>query len=237
MTLIERIETLRKRAGDQIFLEKKRAESTLLQPLLDDARALSEDLSREIEQLRLLKDQGIDVAAPDSAAMACKTLGRLRERFAKENRAEQLTRGRDWGRLNDQIEETCKSLATALRAEWRRVVETAFSGDKPNNLENTLARTAGNERNLQRYREVYGKLNQLSGYRPTERSDFDNIRILARQLKEIHQDFDFNVPDDVKLFLGAVAVDGADLALLTAEVRDWLKQQNTSDHYRIVARE
>ena len=236
MTLIERIQTLRERANGQLSLEEKRNESQRLRPLLDGARKLSESLGREVEQLRLLQDQGISVSVPDSSTAARKTLGRLRERFAKEMRTEQLTRGRDWQRLNEQVLLTCQSLSSALQAEWRRIVETAFSGDKPSNLEQTLASTPKNLQNLRRFQGGYGKLEQFSRSRPTGRADFEQVRDLARQLTEIYQDFDFDVPEDVNRFLRAVADGGADLALLTAGVRDWLEGQDTSSHYRIVAR-
>ena len=228
MTLIERIQTLSKRASSQLALEENRAESGRLQQLLRDARTFSEKLGSEVKQLRLLQDQGISVSAPDGATAARKTLGRLRARFAKEPHAEQLTRGRDWTLLNKQVLLTCKNLSSALDAEWRRVVETAFSGDKPANLADTLARTPGNMRNLDRFRDVYAHLEQYARSRPTGRADFVHVRDLARQLTEIYQGFDFGVREDVKRFLRAVADGGANLELLTPDVRDWLDEYGTS---------
>jgi hypothetical protein len=236
MTLVERIEALRERAEGQSSLEQKRAESGRLQYLLNAARRLSEDLGSQVTQLRMLEDQGIETSAPDSAVAARKTLSKLRERFAKEPRAEQLTRGQDWTRLNEQIQATCRTLASALETEWRRFVGTAYSGESPNNLAGSLASTDGNMANLKRYRDAYAQITQYARSGPRERADFDRVRDLVRQLTEIYQGFDFNVPEDVKRFLRAVADGGANLDLLTAEVRDWLQQQNTGSQYRIVAR-
>lgn len=236
MTLIARIRTICERAENQRSIEEKRAEVDRLQPLLSDARRLSDDLDREVTQLRLLRDQGIHIKTSDKADAARNTLGRLRERFTKETRAENLTRGSDWTLLKRQVQATCEDLASAHQAEWCQFVETAYSGDTPINLRGSLAGTERNLTNLERYGKVYAELNQYARSRPSGRADFERIRDLARQLTEIHQDFDFNVPEAVKLFLQAVAGGGAHLDLLTTEVRDWLRQQSMSDHYRIVAK-
>lgn len=236
MTLIERIETLRQCANGQLTLEEKRAESRRLQPLLSEARKFSEDLGNEVKQIRFLHDQGINISTPDSSIAARKTLSKLRERFAQDPHAEQLTRRQDWTRLKEQLQATRNNLASALDAEWRRFVKEAYRGDAPNNLANSLAGTESNKRNFQLYLDGYNKLNEYARSRPNERADFDSVRELARQLTEIYQRFDFNVPEDVKRFLKAVADGGANLDLLTAEVRDWLQQQNLIGQYRIVAR-
>ena len=63
------------------------------------------------------------------------------------------------------------------------------------------------------------------------------MRLLAEQLEAAAQDFNFDVPEPVKAFLEAVqSVAGAPLDLLTAEVRDWLKANNSFDSYRISAK-
>ena len=88
MTLLKRIETVCKRAKEQHSIEEKRAEVDRLQPLLNEARDLSEELGHEVAQLRFLQDQGISTTTQDKAKAARNTLGRLRERFSKESRAE-----------------------------------------------------------------------------------------------------------------------------------------------------
>ena len=236
MNFIDRIQSLSERANSQRSLEERRAESERLQHLLEEAETLSAVLVVEVEQLRLLRDQDIGVSAPDTTAAARKTLGRLRERFANKRRAEQLTKGQDWNRFHEQVHRTSQDLSSALNTKWRQFVETAFSGDKPRNLESTLARTPLNVENLRQFRDAYSKLEGLLGSHPTRREDFEYVRKLARQLSEIYQNFDFDVPEDVKSFLRAVADGGADLALLTTCVRDWLDEQGTNGDYRIVAR-
>lgn len=236
MTLIARIENICGRAENQRSIEEKAAEVERLQRLLNDARRLEDELGDEVKQLRLLQDQGISMAPPEKAQAARKTLGRLQERFSKDRRAENLTRGRDWTLLKDQVRATCEQLASTLQTEWGHFVQSAYSGDTPSSLKGSLAGTEQNLDNLARYSEVYAALNQYARSRPSERGDFDRVRDFSRQLSEIYQDFDFDVPEAVNRFLRAVAGGGAELELLTSEVRDWLEQHSRSDRYRIVAK-
>jgi len=236
ITLIERIEKLCERATDQFSREESRTESQRLAPLLNDASRFSAILAGTIERLRLFRDQGFSVTTPDKADAARKTLRTLRERFSRDYRAEHLTRGRQWTLLNDQIQETCKELDSSLRTEWRRFVDSAYSGDSPDHVSSVLAATESNLRNLESYRHTYSTLSEYRRKVPASREDFTQVRELARTLGEIYDRFDFSVPDDVKRFLQAVAGGGAGLELLTHTVLDWLHEQNTAGQYRIVYR-
>lgn len=237
MTLIQRIKTLSALAAQQTELEGKQAESKRLQLLLDKAQSMTENLGEEVQQLRLLRDEGISSPTdPTKAEAPLKTLTKLLERFTKERSAESLTRRKYWTRLNEQLDETCKSMAASFKTAWHQFVDTAYSGQSPDDLERSLATTDRNIELLKRYNTVHRQLKNLARTRPNERTDFDQVREFARQLSEIYQGFDFNVPEDVKRFLRAVADGGADLDLLTDGVRDWLQEQKTSGHYRIVTR-
>jgi hypothetical protein len=237
MTLIDRIEVLSERASGLEALDRRRAESAKLQQLLAKVRPMNDKLGTEIQQMRLLHDEGIH-AAPYSISTegARKTLARLINRFNQNRTADSLTKGRDWKRLEDQTQTTCQELTDALKTAWSQFVATAYTGESPSHLERSLAVTDRNLDQLRLYKQTYTQLNGLARSRPQERDDFARVRELARQLSEIYQRFDFNVPEGVKRFLRAVADGGADLDLLTEEVRGWLQQQGSSDHYRIVAR-
>lgn len=237
MTLIDRINGLTERASGLDALDRQRAESAKLQKLLAQVRPMNEKLGTEIQQMRLLHDEGIN-AAPDSssAEAARKTLARLIKRFTENRTADSLTKGRDWKLLDDQAQATYQKLTNALKAAWSQFIATAYTGESPSHLKRSLAVTDRNLDQLRLYEQTYTQLNGLTRSRPQERGDFARVRELARQLGEIYQRFDFNVPEGVKRFLQSVADGGADLDLLTEEVRGWLDQQGSSGHYRIVAR-
>lgn len=239
MTLLERIADLKRRAEDQSGRQGGLDEVQRLQPLLADARLLSRSLGIEVAQLHLLRRQGLplpDAPAHPDAGAALKTLDRLLKRFTDKRRAESLTKGQDWTQFNDLTQKARKAAAVALDQAWRDFVANAYSGDKPTNLEGNLAPTDVNKERLGRYRSAYEELTRLANRRPTGSEDFDRVLELSRQLRELYQGFDFGVPEAVKLFLQAIAKGGADLDLLTDEVRIWLQQQSSIGRYQIVAR-
>lgn len=237
MTLIDRIIGLTERASGLDALDRQRAESAKLQQLLAQARPMNEKLGTEIQQMRLLHDEGINAALDSSSTEAArKTLARLIKRFTENRTADSLTKGRDWKLLDDQAKVTYQKLTDALKDAWSHFIATAYTGEIPSHLERSLAVTDRNLDQLRLYKQTYAQINGLARSRPQERGDFARVRELARQLGEIYQRFDFDVPEAVKRFLQAVADGGADLDLLTEEVRGWLQQQGSSGHYRIVAR-
>jgi len=239
MTLLERIADLKRRAVEQQGRQAGLDEAGKLQPLLDEAKALSQGLGTEITQLHLLRDQGLalpDAPADPDAGAALKPLDRLLTRFTDKRQAESLTKGQDWTQFRDLTQKARKAAATTLDQAWRDFVASAYSGHKPTDLERSLAPTDGNNQRLQHYRSAYNELGTLTRRRPASREDFDRVRELARLLGEIHQGFDFTVPDAVKRFLDAMAAGGADLDLLTDEVRGWLQQQGSTGRYQIVTK-
>jgi len=239
MTLLERIADLKRRAAEQQGRQAGLDEVQKLQPLLADARVLSRGLGIEVAQLHLLRGQGLPLPAEPAGAgarEALTTLDRLRQRFAEQRTADRLTHRQDWTRLKERTETARFRAATALDQAWRDFVANSYSGDKPADLERSLAPTDVNKDRLNRYRTTYQDLNGLAARRPTRREDFDRVHELARQLKELHQGFDFGVPEAVKQFLQAIANGGADLDLLTDEVRRWLQQQGSTGRYQIVAK-
>jgi len=237
MTLNDRINGLTECASGLDALERRRAESAKLQQLLEKARPMNDKLGSEIQQMRLLYDEGIN-AAPNStsAEAARKILARLINRFTEKRTADSLTKGQDWNLLEVQVQTTYKELTDVLKAAWSQFIATAYTGESPSQLERSLAITDRNLDQLKLYKQIYTQLNGLARSRPQERGDFDRARVLARQLSEIYQRFDFDVPEAVKRFLKAVAEGGADIDLLTEEVRGWLQRQGSSGHYRIIAR-
>lgn len=238
MTLLERIADLKRRAAAQQGRQAGLDEASKLQPLLKEAKALSQGLGIEVTQLHLLRDQGLplpDAPADPNGGAALKTLDRLLKRFTEKQRAESLTKGQDWTQFNDLTQNARKAAAHALGQAWREFIASAYSGDKPADLERSLAPTDVNEERLSRYRTAHQELIGLRA-RPPCREEFDRVRSLARLLGEIHQGFDFGVPEAVKQFLQAIAKGGADLGLLTGEVRGWLEQQGSTGRYQIVAK-
>lgn len=236
MTLIERIRDLAERCDGLADLDEKQSESKSLHSLQTDATLLARDLGEQVNISRLLGDQGIECDIPQVAKHALNTLSKLKSRYDKHMRADQLTQGRDWTRFKEQIVSVCNEAEKVNKEKWREFVELAYSGQNPKEVETSLGLTDGNKRNLPLYQNAFMELTRYSRSVPKERADFDRVRDAARQLTEIYQQFDFRVSDSVKRFLKAVGEGGADLSLLTEEVVAWLEENKSTNKYRIVAK-
>jgi hypothetical protein len=112
-----------------------------------------------------------------------------------------------------------------------------FAGEAPATIRDRLARTQDNEDAFERYRGLHQRLQALFQQLPQDAAAIDQVTEVAKELEATAQGFDFDVPQAVKAFLEAVqSVAGAPLDLLTPEVVNWLKANNSLDTYRISAK-
>lgn len=203
---------------------------------------LRDSLGLEVDELKealaaraILAKAGLHVALPASHGGLRKRAQSLRERFEKEPRAEALKRGQVWRTCLEQAGEVAEEIATAVRERWRKHEVEIFSGDAPPVVERLLAPTSANKNALRRYKAAFAELQQLFRSAPQSDADITVARRKAQELADIAKDFDFNVPQEVKHFLETVLSGGAPLGTLTAAVIDWLKENDSYEHYRIVA--
>jgi hypothetical protein len=203
---------------------------------------LRDSLGREVDALNqalaaraILAKAGLQVTLPASHEGLRKRAQSLRERFEKEPRAEALKRGQVWRTCLEQAGETAKEIARAVRERWRAHEAEIFTGDAPSAVDRLLAPTTANRNALRRYKAAFTELQQLFRAAPRSEEDIVVARLKARELEDIARGFDFDVPREVKSFLEAVLSGGAPLGTLTPAVIDWLKKNDSYEHYRIVA--
>jgi hypothetical protein len=94
--------------------------------------------------------------------------------------------------------------------------------------------TESNKKALIEYSQLHGEFKILQREFPADTADINRVKMCAEKLKMVAEKFDFDVPEDVKIFLAAVARGGATLDLLTNEVGKWLNQNQSEMNYRIV---
>lgn len=234
MNLIERIQSLTQRANRYESSEKNIDESRNLQVRFSEVESKEVKLQAALRQMRLFREEGLAPEVDESNFQSSqKSLQIILSRFVKERTAQSLTRGRDWNKLTTSLDESCSNMEKNFKDSWREFVNSAYGGDKPEDLQGSLAQTDANNNVLKQYKEQFKLLQELSRKLTVEKSDFDNVRQIAKKLTDLNGLFDRDVPDSVNKFLQAVASGGAPLNLLTEEVRHWLQEQNSSDQYRI----
>ena len=237
MTLVERINIMKGKVESLKMAKSDMVEANLFQTRLEELRKVAEPLKREVETLVLFRSENFDLTKiPSSVANAVLRITTIRERFATERKAVQLTKGQDWKLMGKYVGETVYEIGEDTKNSWRNFVEQAYSGDHPTKLERIVAPTNTNTNALDRYQKAYENLSKLSRNIPTDREDFDQVKELVSELRTIHGEFDFDVPKAVKDFLNAVGSMGADLELLNSEVLKWLRTKGSIDRYKIVAK-
>lgn len=236
MNLVERMDTLKNRVEKLKSSQSGVNEAKLLQIRLKEIKDISVLLNHQAVRLRIFRKEGSELSeVPSNMDEANKRLSKVRERFTKNRKAENLTKGKDWEIMRNAVQETAATIKGDLSNSWRSFVIQAYSGENPNNIKNILAPTDSNNSALVRYRNGYEKLNELARNVPDSKDNFEDVRSQGIQLKAIYKEFDFDVPVEVKVFLDAVGSGGAGLELLTDKVHDWLSDNDTEVHYKIVA--
>ena len=237
MTLVERINLMKGKVESLKVAQSGIIEANLLQARHEELRELAETLKQKVETLGLFRSKNIALTnIPSSIDKAASRVTTIRERFAMERKAAQLTKSNDWQFMQSNVKDVVGEVGDDINNSWRKFVEQAYSGETPTVLRRILALTNTNRNALDRYQKAYEKLSNLSRTIPADREDFDQVKTLASELRTIHGEFDFDVPKAVKDFLNAVGSMGADLELLNSEVLKWLRTKGSIDRYKIVAK-
>ena len=237
MSLIDAIKAVESRVQNYRAAASGVEESSILQQRLRDLLEVSGPLAERVARVTLFRAQGIDVPPPPPVVdQAYKRVENVKKRFRESRDARSLTQGRDWAYLKRYIGETEKGIDEALATTWQNLIQGAFTGEPPNDLERTLAPTDTNKKALTSYRQEWQALRELARRVPVSEEEFFTAKEVASRLREIHGRFERDVPEEVKTFLEAVGREGAGLTLLTEGVRQWLEENQSIDHYRIIAK-
>ena len=235
-TLPARAKALRDRLLALDLLGANVEETGLLEDLRSDLAPPAAELSRALEQRRLLVGSGIDTPEPPSLETARKRAALLLERFAAEKKAATLKKGTGWANLIKEIKAASTDLSAAVVRSWKAYRQTVFTGEAPTVLKGRIAMTPANNSAFKTYEQLHQTFRAEFDRLPADKAAIDRVKALAARLTETAKEFDFDVPADVKRFLEAIQVGGANLELLTDPVLQWLEENKAFDNYRIVPR-
>ena len=128
-------------------------------------------------------------------------------------------------------------LRNNLESSWKQYVETKNPVINEELL-NVLSRINAFKSTVEKVRKLNSKIEEMKSTLPENQSDIDNFLSIIHSLNETWQKLGSdNVPGEVLEFLkAAVSPRGADLNLLTDEVRVWLKMNDVIHSFRIGAK-
>lgn len=235
-TLPARAKALRDRLVALDRLGANVEETGLLEDLRSDLAPPAAELSRALDQRRLLVGSGIDTPEPPSLETARKRAAMLLERFTAEKKAATLKKGTGWANLIKETKAASTDLSAAVVRSWKAYRQTVFTGEAPTVVKGRIAMTPANKSAFKTYEQLHQTFRAEFDRLPADKAAIDRVKALAARLTETAKEFDFDVPADVKRFLEAIQVGGANLELLTDPVLQWLEENKAFDNYRIVPR-
>lgn len=232
MTLAEKTIALRERCTNLSTLGDRIEEAKKLGTRLADLRGIAEKLPESLKTIDMLAKAGVAVqGSASSASQVRNAIAKIKTRFAQAREADALTKGQEWKVLIRELPKVVGELEESAAEGWETHAQQLFSGDAPSAVERTLAPTDANKAALVKYRQAHERYVRLRGSVPAGPEAVAELARVAKELKSVN--FDYDVPASVRKFLEALPA-GAPLALLTAEVRDWIEKQGLVKRYSVV---
>lgn len=141
-----------------------------------------------------------------------------------------------WTRLLQAAEKANSICEEAIRSSWRAYVSELGSPETPSALTARVPATPANELVLANYRSIHDKYAALARAEgPASAQSAAHLHDFVAQMRDIVSTL-VSAPEAVQKFFKAVEGSGASLELLTAEVLDWLKQNDDTARFIIKTR-
>jgi hypothetical protein len=207
---------------------------------LDGLRNELGQLVNPIKQLasnaKLLSNQGLKLSSVLEFDSAVETVRKVSARFQEEPKSSTLRQGTRWSGLKNKLITLAINIGEAQANDWNTFFAINFFGGLPPTQRGAqLAPTPENKKALERYKILYQNFNKYRSNIPKDAEEFEYLRKLSEQLNQIK--FQEDVPGDVSKFFQAIGTGGASLEMLTAEVIDWLRSNNSLMNYVVRAKQ
>ncbi len=201
-----------------------------------DCRNRNEALSSLLNIITIAKKRQILLTDLPGFGTLVGDIGALRERFKEQPKRETLVRGNRLNRIYVKVQAIQESTREIINEAWRRYCEINFALQSPVELETTVAQTEENKKLLAEYKAIFQTMRPMLSSLPDDDFAFDNLNKLYKQLKAILISIDFNVPEEVKVFLKSIAeAQGAPLSyLINPVVIEWLQNHDQMERYKII---
>ncbi|WP_025122244.1 MULTISPECIES: hypothetical protein [unclassified Serratia (in: enterobacteria)] len=127
------------------------------------------------------------------------------------------------GGLSDHTSAAWRNYTRTLKAQWE-VDQRLFIN---------LAHQEGQRKVQQHYSDLVAQFTNISRGLPKTADEVEAVLAVHEKLCQQRDALNLDVPEEVKLFLKAVAGQGATLDMLTSNVCNWLAKEDDPTRYRI----
>jgi len=235
MSLLDQCSNLQKRVRQLEDVQKSAAEAEALSKRLTEAREIKTLVEQSVEKADLLISNSIEISASGIQSIDPLTpLGKIIQRFSENPEAASLVKFKDWNKFQELSQKWHHELSKAAVSSWKAFVDLKTQGQSPEKLKSALAQTETNKKALEKFSKIYREMQSLRVEFPENFDQVETVKKLSEQLKHASEEFDYNVHEEVKAFLTAIQQGGAPLELLTHEVLNWLRDNNSEHQFQIV---
>ncbi len=207
---------------------------------IDELRIQLLQLSSPIKNLasnaKLLSNQGLKPSPVLKVVSTVETVRKVCARFQEEPKSSTLRQGTRWSGLKNKLEELTTIMKEVQSNDWKTFFSSNFFGGLPPAQRGAqLAPTPENQKALALYKDLYQNFIKYRSNIPKDAEEFEGLRDMSEQLARI--EFQEDVPDDINKFFQSMGTGGAGLELLTDEVIDWLRSNNSLMNYVVRAKQ
>ncbi|MEI8574776.1 hypothetical protein U737_15180 [Methylomonas sp. LW13] len=235
MLMLDRAQSMLNRLNKAREAGVDKEEATTLDGLRKELEQLANPISQLSFNAKLLSNQGVKLSTVSEFNSAVETVRNVSQRFQEAPKSSTL-KGMRWTSLNNKLKTLSTKSSEAQANDWKVFFSSNFFGGLPPNQRSAqLAPTPENKKALERYRTLYQHFNKYRSNIPRNTEEFDDLRKLSDQLAQI--EFQEDVPRDVSKFFQAIGTGGASLEMLTPEVIDWLRSNNSLMNYVVRAKQ
>jgi hypothetical protein len=142
-----------------------------------------------------------------------------------------------WTKLTKAAGSANILLRDVAKTQWQQFVQSLGHVDTPQVLEGRMLKTPANEVLLNTYKQQYLMFQAaVRAELPISNTTRTDLATTVETLQGLSEQLQGTAPDSVRKFLKAIGSGGADLELLTPEVMEWLRENDTPSRFVIKSR-
>ena len=199
--------------------------------------AMYDEVEENKNRRLFLEGNGVAVKSLENDASRVSTLAKkILERFEETPEHTSLTRGTNFTRVIEELEKFNRIQENSLKNDWKEHCDGIFIEFSPDNVQAEIPNTPDNEKPLKAWGTAYTNYLNISREVPSDPSAIVRVQEAYIELKEIHIQFNRDVPPDVTNFMNGIKGGSATLELLTPAVLEYLREKALLNKYRVSPR-
>jgi len=236
MTLINRLTELSSQL-DTVKAKSGGEEAARVYGELVSKISMYDEVEENKNRRLFLEENGVAVKSLKNDASKVSTLAKkILERFEETPEHTTLTRTTNFTRVIEELEKYNRIQENSLKNDWKEHCDSMFTEFSPDNVQVAIPNTPDNEKPLIAWGTAHTNYLNISREVPSDPCAIVRVQEASIKLKEIHSQFNRDVPPDVTNFMNGIKGGSATLELLTPAVLEYLREKALLNKYLVSTR-